>query len=143
MVLISKAMVVVGSVASIGFGIWHFFVPSIWRWSAYIDTNATELAVAVRAINVFFSLSLVLFGGINILLSLADRSDRYSLIVVLAATCVLWLTRVALQIIYPQGLLYPGLRYSMLATFVAILLCYVIPLVSLVSQRIPSDGHTF
>ncbi|HRE28112.1 MAG TPA: hypothetical protein PK954_15845 [Anaerolineales bacterium] len=86
--LLPKALVIVGSMASIGFGVWHFFVPEIWRWNAYIDADATELAVAVRAINVFFSLSLVLFGGINILLSHGDRSNRYSLIVVLAAGVV-------------------------------------------------------
>jgi len=136
--LLPKALVIVGSMASIGFGVWHFFVPEIWRWNAYIDADATELAVAVRAINVFFSLSLVLFGGINILLSHGDRSNRYSLIVVLAATCTLWLTRVALQVINPQGSIYPGLSYGLLAAFVAIFLCYAIPLVGLVGQR-PGD----
>jgi hypothetical protein len=84
----------VGSSASIGFGIWHFFVPKAWKWYSYIDINATELIVAVRAINVFFSLSLVLFGIINILFVYGDKSNRYSIIVMLAATCVLWITSI-------------------------------------------------
>lgn len=57
---LAKILVLISSVASIGFGIWHFFVPTIWKWYSYIDINATELVAAVRAINVFFSLSLVL-----------------------------------------------------------------------------------
>ena len=84
--LIVKVLVTIGSSASIGFGIWHFFVPKAWKWYSYIDINATELVVAVRAINVFFSLSLLLFGIINLLFIYGDKSNRYSLIVVLAAT---------------------------------------------------------
>ena len=103
-----KTLVMAGSVSSIGFGVWHFFVPAIWRWYSYIDANATELVVAIRAINVFFSLSLVLFGVVNVLFIYGDQSNRYSVVVMLAATSILWLTRVALQIIYPQGSMIPS-----------------------------------
>ncbi len=54
--LLVKILVTIGSSASIGFGIWHFFVPEAWKWYSYIDIHATELVAAVRAINVFFSL---------------------------------------------------------------------------------------
>ena len=135
--LLPRILVIVGSSASIAFGVWHFFVPKAWNWYAYIDTTATELAAAVRAINAFFSLSLVLFGVMNILLIYGDRSNRYSIIVMLAATCVLWLTRVAFQVVYPQGTLYPGLQYGMLLAFVIVTLCYAIPLGSILLREIP------
>jgi hypothetical protein len=135
--LFVKSLVIFGSTASIGFGVWHFFVPTAWRWYSYIDVNATELVAAIRAINAFFSLSLVLFGILNILLTYGGRSNRYSIIVMLAATCVLWLTRVAFQVIYPQGSLLPGLQYGMLSAFVIITLCYIISLISLVFQKNP------
>jgi hypothetical protein len=122
-------LVMIGSGASIGFGVWHFFVPRLWNWYAYIDVHATELVAAVRAINIFFSLSLVLFGIVNILLVYGGKSNRYSIIVMLATTSLLWLTRVVLQVIYPQGSLYPGLQYGMLAAFALISLCYVISLI--------------
>jgi hypothetical protein len=137
--LLVKIFVMIGSSASIGFGIWHFFVPEAWKWYSYIDINATELVAAVRAINAFFSLSLVLFGMVNILLIFGDRSNRYSIIVMLAATCILWLTRVAFQVIYPQGSLYPGLQYGMLSAFIIISLCYVISLMIMLFQR-PQAG---
>lgn len=127
--LLVKIFVMIGSGASIGFGVWHFFVPRLWNWYAYIDAHATELVTAVRAINIFFSLSLVLFGIVNILLVYGGKSNRYSIIVMLATTSLLWLTRVFLQVIYPQGLLYPGLQYGMLAAFTLISLCYVISLI--------------
>ncbi|NTW43341.1 MAG: hypothetical protein HGB14_02660 [Anaerolineaceae bacterium] len=132
--LLVKILVMIGSCASIGFGIWHFFVPTVWKWYSYIDINATELVAAIRAINVFFSLSLVLFGIVNILLIYGDKSNRYSIIVMLAATSILWLTRVAFQVIHPQGSLYPGLQYGMLSVFVIVTLCYLIPLLSILFQ---------
>ena len=135
--LLVKVLVMIGSNASIGFGVWHFFVPKAWKWYSYIDANATELVAAVRTINAFFSLSLVLFGIVNILLIYGDRSNRYSIIVMLVATCILWLTRVVFQLIYPQGSLYPGLQFGMLSAFVVIALCYLISLLSILFQKIP------
>ncbi len=134
-----KLLVMIGSSASIGFGIWHFFVPRAWNWYSYIDRNATELVAAVRAINVFFSLSLVLFGTVNILLIYGDKSNRYSIIVLLAATSILWLTRLFFQVIYPQGSLVPGLQYGMLSAFMIVSLCYVISLMMMLFQR-PQAG---
>ena len=129
-----KILVIVGSVSSIGFGVWHFFVPAIWNWYSYIDVNATELVVTIRAINVFFSLSLVLFGVVNILFIYGEQSNRYSIIVMLAATGILWLTRVALQVIYPQGSMSPLLQYGMLSAFIIVSLCYIISLYIVVTQ---------
>jgi len=134
--LLVKILVLGGSFASIGFGIWHFFVPEIWKWYSYIDVNATELVAAVRAINVFFSLALVLFGVVNILFVCGDKSNRYSIIVMLTATSILWITRVAFQIIYPQGSMNPALQYGMLSAFIIVSLCYIIPLAIMVSQEI-------
>ena len=133
--LLAKILVTIGSSASIGFGMWHFFVPKAWKWYSYIDINAMELVAAVRAVNAFFSLSLVLFGIVNILLIYGDKSSRYSITVVLAATCILWLTRVAFQVIYPQGSLYPGLQYGMLSAFIFISLCYIVSLIHVLFQK--------
>ncbi|HSW35497.1 MAG TPA: hypothetical protein VLH18_02725 [Candidatus Limnocylindrales bacterium] len=133
--LLAKVLVTIGSVASIGFGIWHFFVPSLWKWYTYIDINAAELVAAVRAINVFFSLSLVLFGMINLLLVYAGKSNKFSIIVVLAATGILWITRVVMQFVYPQGSMNPDLQYGMLIAFIMVSLCYLVSLFIMVSQK--------
>jgi hypothetical protein len=53
----------------------------------------------------------------------------------LAATCVLWLTRVVFQLVYPQGSLVPGLQYGMLSAFVLVSLCYVISLLVIVARK--------
>lgn len=136
--LLTRMLVILGSAISLGFGIWHVFVPTIWRWYSFIDERATELVTAIRAINAFFSLSLVLFGLVNILLMYGNKSNRYSIIVILSATCVLWVTRVAFQLMYPQGSQFPGLQYGILFVFVIVTLCYLFPLLNLLSQ---SPGH--
>jgi hypothetical protein len=131
--LIVKILVMIGSSASIGFGLWHFFVPQAWKWYSYIDINATELVIAIRAINVFFSLSLVLFGMVNILFVYGGQSNRYSIVVMLSATSILWMTRVAFQLIYPQGSMNPILQYGMLSAFIIVSLCYITSLYIMVS----------
>ncbi len=131
-----KILVMIGSSASIGFGVWHFFVPQAWKWYSHIDPKATELIVAVRAINVFFSLSLVLFGILNMLFVYGGKANRYSIIVTLAATCILWLTRLVFQLVYPQGSINLLLQYGMLSAFIVVTLCYTISLYVMASQQI-------
>jgi len=126
--MLSRILVMVAGLVTIAFGIWHFFVPKAWNWYSYVDAAAPELIIAVRAINVFFSLSLVLFGLMNIFLAFGNRSGKYSHVVVLSATCVLWLVRVIFQIIHPQGSASPTLQYGMLSVFIAVFLCYFVSL---------------
>ena len=127
---VMKTFVTIGSVASIGFGIWHFFVPRAWNWYSHMNPAATELVLAVRAINVFFSLCLVLFGLMNIALAFGKEAGRCSMLVVLGATVILWATRVVLQIVYPQGSASAALQYGMLAAFIVVLACHLVPLIA-------------
>lgn len=135
--LLVKILVSVGSAASIGFGVWHFYVPKRDKWYSYIDAKATELFIAIRAVNVFFSLSLVLFGVVNILLVFGENST-YSLAVMLSATSILWVTRVVFQVVYPQGTINPVVRWGSLGAFVSVSLCYAVSLLIILTQRAAS-----
>ncbi len=116
--MLSKIFTLAGSVPMIGFGIWHFFVPRIWSWYSYIKPEATELVAAVRAVNFFFSLSLVLIGAANIIFAFSGQ--RFALTVMLAISCILWAARIVMQLIFPQGSTNPALQYGMLAAFIII-----------------------
>jgi hypothetical protein len=131
----ARILVTLGSAASIGFGVWHFFVPRLWNWYSYIDASATELVVAIRAINVFFSLSLVLFGLMNLLLAYGPGTSRYAALVVLGATCILWSARVVMQIAYPQGSTNAILQYGLLLAFTLVLACHAVALVLVILDR--------
>ena len=112
-----RLLVIVPSLVTAGFGVWHFFVPSLWNWYAAIAPDATELVRAVRAINFFFSLCLVLQGALNIALVLHRPTERFALTLMLGASSVLWASRVVLQLLYPQGSQIPAVAPIMLVTF--------------------------
>jgi hypothetical protein len=135
MYLLSKILITTGSAVTIGFGLWHFFVPKIWNWYTYINPDATELTIAVRNINVFFSLCLVLFGIVNIIFINGNHSNRFSIIVMLSATSVLWITRSVLQLVYPQGSFNPAVQYGMLAMFILVTICFLISLSIIIFQK--------
>lgn len=125
---VMKILTTFGSIVSICFGVWHFFVPSIWNWYSYFDKTATELIIAVRAINIFFSLLLVLLGIANMLFVYRKPQDTFSTIVILSISTVLWSTRLFLQIIYPQGSQNSIIQYSMLFVFILVFFCFLISL---------------
>jgi hypothetical protein len=120
-----KGCITIGGLISIGFGVWHFFIPGIWNWYSYIDPQAIELITAVRAINIFFSLLLVLLGIANIIVVFRVTHDRFAYLVLISISVILWATRVILQIIYPQGSQNQILQYCMLSIFIFTLLCYL------------------
>jgi len=123
-----KISTTIGSIVTIGFGVWHFFVPTMWHWYAYIDPAATELILAVRAVNLLFSLSLVLFGAANLLVVFKAPEEKCSLMVLLSASSILWASRSILQILYPQVSYRPGVQYCLLLTFILVFACFAISL---------------
>lgn len=133
--LLAKVLVTIGSSTSIGFGIWHFFVPNLWKWYSYIDPKATELVLDIQATNIFFSLSLVLIGITNIILIYSSRSNRFSIMVMLFVSTILWVTRSVVQIIYPQGSINSFLQHGMLIAFIIVSLLYIISFVLILSQK--------
>lgn len=123
-----KILTTLGSIISIAFGVWHFFVPGIWHWFSYIDSAATELVIAVRAINILFSSLLVLLGIANILVVFRTSDDKFQTIILFSISVILWTTRVTLQLLYPQGSQNPVVQYSMLAIFILVFFCFSISL---------------
>ena len=125
--MLSKILVSVGSISTFGFGIWHFFVPKIWSWYSYIKPEVKELVAAVRAINVFFSLCLVLIAVADMIFVFSE--NRLGLIVMLAISSILWGVRIIMQLVYPQGSINPALQYGMLGSFIVIFICFALSLV--------------
>lgn len=124
-----RLLITAPSLLTIGFGVWHFTVPSVWNWWAAIRPEATELVLAVRAINILFSLLMALHGVVTIVIAIRRPVERFALGLLLAASVILWGCRVGLQMVYPQGTQIPGVAPAMLASFAAILTAYGIALV--------------
>lgn len=124
-----KVLTILGSIIMMGFGVWHFFVPTIWKWYSYIEPNATELILAVRATNFFFSLSLVLIGVLNLVLIPNPHTSKNAVIALLLVNIILWSARVVLQAISPQGTLNAYVQYGMTAGFWLVLILFISALV--------------
>ena len=123
--MLIQVLTTIASIASVGFGVWHFFVPRAWHWYTYIDSGATELVLAIQAINIFFSLSLVAFGLANLILIWSGKSNRFSILVLLSVSVILWATRSVMQLVYPQGSINPILQYGMLFAFLSVTALYM------------------
>ena len=133
--MLIKILTALGSIITICFGLWHFFVPKLWKWYSYVDPKATELVLAIQVINIFFSLSLVLIGITNIILICSGRSIRFSIMVVIFVSIILWVTRSVVQIVYPQGSINSFLQYGMLIAFIIVSLLYIISFALILSQK--------
>lgn len=114
---VTKIITTIGSLITIGFGVWHLFVPKLWNWYQYIEAQATELILAVRSINVFFSASLIVFGVTTLIFLYRQPVAAFYMRVQLGMMTLLWGIRVIMQLIYPQGTINPALRYGMLGAF--------------------------
>jgi hypothetical protein len=109
---------IVGGAAALGFGLWHFAVPDLYRWWSYAPDAPASLVSAVDATNFFFSFSLSLIGATSIAMPFmtapTEPVSRYWL----WANAGLWTTRVVYQLVKPQGSHSPALQWGMLSAFV-------------------------
>jgi hypothetical protein len=112
-----KIITTIGSLITVGFGVWHLFAPRLWNWYQYMDAQATELVLAVRATNVFFSVSLIILGSTALIFLYRQPVDVFYLRVQLLMLTLLWGLRVMMQLTYPQGTINPVLQYGMLGAF--------------------------
>jgi hypothetical protein len=124
--MIAVVLLTIGSAITIGFGVWHLFVPDIWSWYSYFPEGARELVVAVRAINVFFSVSLIIFGAVMLVFVYRKPTSTFHVRSIAVALSVLWAVRVLLQVIWPQGSMAPALQYGLLITFILVFAAFLL-----------------
>jgi hypothetical protein len=122
--MLAMVLLTIGSVLTIGFGAWHIFVPAIWKWYSYFPSNAPELTIAVRAINIFFSISLIMFGVLMLLFTFRKPMNGFYARSMSITLAVLWAVRVVVQIVSPQGTLSALLQYGMLTAFILLFLLF-------------------
>jgi hypothetical protein len=109
----------VGGAVTLGFGAWHFAVPTLWGWRSYVPGAPESLVDAVAATNFFMSFSLSLVGAMSIamplLVDIAEPVGRFWL----WANVGLWTTRALYQLVKPQGTHRPALQWGMTGAFIA------------------------
>jgi hypothetical protein len=123
--MLAIVLLTIGSTITICFGGWHLFVPVIWNWYSYFPGDASELVVAVRAINIFFSISLIIFGAIMLVFIYRKPIAAFYARSISISLSLLWGIRVVSQLIWPQGSMTPTLQYGMLSVFVLVFILFV------------------
>jgi len=116
---------IIGGTVALGFGIWHFAVPDLYRWQSYVPDAPQTLVDAVAATNFFMSLTLSMVGATNVAMPLLMDAATPMGRAWLWANVGLWTVRTAYQLVKPQGSHSPALRWGMTAAFVATDLLFV------------------
>jgi hypothetical protein len=124
--MLAVVLLTIGSTITICFGGWHVFVPVIWKWYSYFPARASELVAAVRAINIFFSISLIIFGTIMLVFIHRRPVAVFYARSISISLSLLWGIRVVMQLIWPQGSMNPALQYGMLGVFVLVFVLFVV-----------------
>jgi len=122
---ISRATEVTGGLITLGFGIWHFFIPSMFSWYGYLQDDPEELSRAIGASNFFLSFSLCLIGATSVSFPLLFPDAGSANTAWLWANVALWTARSVYQAVAPQGTQVKGLSQSMLAGFIATDLLFI------------------
>lgn len=123
--------VLIGSIATFGFGAWHTVIPWLYGWFDYLPSLPGELTNAILAINFLLSASLILFGAMAAITALWQWHNVSLRKLVLWSISILWVCRVGYQLISPQGTMIPGLPLILLGVFTLVSLCFLIPAVML------------
>lgn len=122
---ISRATEMAGGLITLGFGIWHFFIPSMFGWYDYLQDDPVELSRAVGASNFFLSFSLSLIGATSVAFPSLFPDSGPAHTAWLWANVGLWTARSIYQAVAPQGTQVHGLAQSMLAGFIVTDLLFI------------------
>ena len=122
---IARATEMAGGLITLGFGIWHFFIPSMFGWYDYLQDDPAELSRGIGASNFFLSFSLALIGATSVAFPSLFPDSGSANTVWLWANVGLWTARSIYQAVAPQGTQVNGLAQSMLAGFIVTDLLFI------------------
>ncbi|TET77972.1 MAG: hypothetical protein E3J43_05205, partial [Candidatus Heimdallarchaeota archaeon] len=122
-----KIVILVGSMITLGFAVWHFLVPWKYKWFSYMPNISKDLENSIKATNFFFALSLLLLGSLSLIVTSWLWENTLIIKIVLVMMSILWTARVVYQIIKPQGKMLQHVSTIILGTFIITDLLFVIP----------------
>lgn len=127
---LNKILINTGLIISFGFGVWHFLIPTLYKWFDYIPNAPDNLIVAIRWTNFFFSLMLSGYSLLLLLLQKRIIARDFIALMFYGFLVFLWLCRVIMTIILPwSGFgVYDLMFLIQLLTFIAEFVILVIPL---------------
>ncbi len=123
-----KIVILVGSIITLGFAVWHFLVPWKYKWFSYMPNISKDLENSIKATNFFFALSLLLLGSLSLIVTSWLWENTLIVKIVLVMMSIFWTARVVYQIIKPQGKMLQHVSTIILGTYIITDLLFVIPM---------------
>jgi hypothetical protein len=117
---VADALQIGVGIATAGFGIWHYFVPSAFGWWDHFNQAPPELEKAVAATNFFFSTSMTIIGLTSIIVPAVFPEAQDFNTAWLWMLSGLWTARSVYQIVAPQGTEIHGVSEVMTTSFLVI-----------------------
>lgn len=130
-----KIFILSGLIINLMFGLWHLFVPKLYKWFTYIPDTPLELKNAITATNFFLSLSLILISVMAFLFYQNSDPSKMVLQIICLPLGLLWTARLIYQIFIPQGIMIHNLRYYLIIIFLIPTCCFIIPLIQTLGSK--------
>ena len=136
---IQRILLNTGLIISLCFGVWHFFIPYMYKWYDYLPDAPREIIVSIDWINFFFSL---LLTGISVLLIVNQKmlicrnKAVYSFYSLLILT---WFSRVMITLIHPWHINYIAIDIIQISAFIFELILLLIPYLFYLLRRTESE----
>lgn len=129
-----KITLVIGGLLTTGMALYHFWLPSIWKWNNFVSTIPGTISWGLFSINFFFSLLLLSGGILTILIALKrDRAQPFSLYF-LFSLAIFWLANLGYQVFIPM----PAplhIRIILLTFATTVLLLYIFPIIQILKTK--------
>ena len=98
-----RALVAFAGIGAIAMATYHFALPTIWGWDAYLAQVPPAVRWGALSINTFFSTMLLLLGLLTLLVAVVSSGGPL-VAGVLLAMAVFWLVNALYQILVPMPL---------------------------------------
>jgi hypothetical protein len=124
---IMKIFYITGLLLSLFTGVWHFFIPYMYKWHSYIPEAPRNIIVSIDWINYFFSL---LLTGISLILLFMTKqifSRNREVLVFYSFLVFTWFNRIIITVVHPWP--YSFIFILQLTAFIIIFLIMLVPLV--------------
>ena len=142
----SKILYYIGVTMSMMMGLWHFFVPRMFQWYAYIPSQYEVLSVSISWVNLCFSL--LLFGISLILLLWGKKIFDYNheAMTIYGFLVIVWIFRVMIAVFNPcPPEANAWMSYGQFWGYVFIMIMLLIPFIRLsiieLRRRNSQDGN--
>jgi hypothetical protein len=131
---VREAVLWVAAGGSLAMALYHFFLPSLWGWTSYLERVPVTVSWGVLSINAFFSTLLLLLAALTVAVAVDRQPPGAPSFAILAAAAVFWAVNAAYQLAIPMPLpaAMAALRWVLLGFAGAMLALYVAALVTTV-----------